>query len=288
MKRIYLLFFYMLFIGYRLQAQELDPYQFFPTNINDHWEYTHAGPDIIYTVIRDSIDQNDSSRFVFYSPVSANGARYRIDKHYNVFMHPQLSSWYIFKLDAKLGESWVAVAKTWAEKVIDVSQTYVFGKLTTVKTIGFYRLTNGDTVLTENSQLYFWQKLAYGFGMISEENGAEQPTLLRGCRINKVVYGTVNVKENLNDLPLDFTLYQNYPNPFNPATTITFALRQSSHVVLKILDVLGKEIQVFADGVYEAGKFEVNFDASKLPSGVYFYNLTTGTNSITKKMLLMK
>ncbi|MHB9040708.1 MAG: T9SS type A sorting domain-containing protein [Melioribacteraceae bacterium] len=288
MKRIYLLFFYISFIGYRLQAQELDPYQFFPVNIGDHWEYTQAGPDIIYTVLRDSIDQKDSSRFVFfYDPLPYYGANYRIDKNHNVFYLPQFDNWLLYKLDAKVGESWKVKNEDRA-KVLNIFQAYVFGKLTTVKTIGFFRLTLGDTVITPNSIFMYWQKLAYGFGMISEENGAEQPTLLRGCRINKVVYGTVNVKENLNDLPLDFTLYQNYPNPFNPATTITFALRQSSHVVLKILDVLGKEIQVFADGVYEAGKFEVNFDASKLPSGVYFYNLTTGTNSITKKMLLMK
>ncbi|MHB8905748.1 MAG: T9SS type A sorting domain-containing protein [Melioribacteraceae bacterium] len=86
----------------------------------------------------------------------------------------------------------------------------------------------------------------------------------------------------------NFELNENYPNPFNPTTKISFSIPQKSQIKLKVIDVLGKEIQVLADGVYEAGKFEVNFDASKLPSGVYFYNLTTGTNSITKKMLLMK
>ena len=115
------------------------------------------------------------------------GARYRIDRHYNVFMDPQLGSWWhLYKLDAKIGESWVAVAKTWAEKVMDISQAYVFGKLTTVKTIGFYRLTRGDTVITPNSILLFWQKLAYGFGMISEEDGfaANNITRLQNKRRN--------------------------------------------------------------------------------------------------------
>ena len=81
---------------------------------------------------------------------------------------------------------------------------------------------------------------------------------------------------------------ENYPNPFNPTTKISFSVPQKSQIRLKVFDVLGREVANLADGVYEAGKYEVSFDASKLPSGVYFYNLTTGTNSITKKMLLMK
>ena len=91
-----------------------------------------------------------------------------------------------------------------------------------------------------------------------------------------------------NALPTEFLLGDNYPNPFNPTTKISFSLPQKSQVKLKVFDVLGREIQILADGIYEAGKYEVEFNATNLPSGVYFYNLTTGSNSITKKMLLMK
>lgn len=288
--------FIVTFIAKVIYAQDttnLDPYQFFPANIGDYWEYTQAGGDIKYTVVRDSIDQKDSSRIVFYNIQSYNtqptqSALYRFDKYYNVFRYSQISSALQYKLDAKLGESWVFVPKGYAGKVMDVYQAYVLGKLTTVKKIGFYRLTNGDTVLTRDSLLRYWQKLAYGFGLISEEDGATQPMLLRGCRINGVVYGTVDVKGNLNDLPSDYTLYQNYPNPFNPTTKISFTIPQKGNIKLRVFDVLGREISVIADGVYEAGKYEVEFNARTLPSGVYFYNLTTGTNSITKKMLLMK
>ena len=80
----------------------------------------------------------------------------------------------------------------------------------------------------------------------------------------------------------------NYPNPFNPTTKISFSLPQKSQVKLRVFDVLGREIQILANGVYEAGKYEVEFNANSLSSGVYFYNLSDGTNSITKKMLLMK
>lgn len=81
---------------------------------------------------------------------------------------------------------------------------------------------------------------------------------------------------------------ENYPNPFNPTTRISFTIPQKGNVKLRVFDLLGREITILADGVYEAGKYEVSFDASSLPSGVYFYNLTTGSNTITKKMLLIK
>jgi hypothetical protein len=83
-------------------------------------------------------------------------------------------------------------------------------------------------------------------------------------------------------------LIANYPNPFNPTTKISFSIPQKSQIKLKVFDVLGREVANLADGVYEVGKYEVTFDASKLPSGIYFYNLTTGSNSISKKMLLVK
>ncbi len=94
--------------------------------------------------------------------------------------------------------------------------------------------------------------------------------------------------ETISGLPKETTLYDNYPNPFNPTAKISFSLPQKSEIKLKVFDVLGREIQILAEGIYEAGKYEVEFNASNLPSGVYFYNLTSGTNSITKKMLLMK
>ncbi len=85
-----------------------------------------------------------------------------------------------------------------------------------------------------------------------------------------------------------FSLDQNSPNPFNPTTKITFTLPAKEVVKLKVYDILGREVVVLANGGFEMGKHEIEFNASRLPSGVYFYNLTTSTNSITKKMLLLK
>ncbi|MCJ7554712.1 MAG: T9SS type A sorting domain-containing protein, partial [Ignavibacteriaceae bacterium] len=91
-----------------------------------------------------------------------------------------------------------------------------------------------------------------------------------------------------NLIPGTFALGQNYPNPFNPSTTINFALPQTSNVVLKVYDVLGREVATLLNGEKAAGNYEVNFDASQFASGMYIYTLQAGNFSTSKKMMLMK
>jgi len=89
--------------------------------------------------------------------------------------------------------------------------------------------------------------------------------------------------------PNDFALSQNYPNPFNPTTSISFSVEKNEVATLKVFNTLGQVVSTLFNGQAEAGKtYNVSFDASKLSSGIYFYNLTQGKNSITKKMTLMK
>ncbi len=103
----------------------------------------------------------------------------------------------------------------------------------------------------------------------------------------------VGVKEEEKEkMPSLFTLYQNYPNPFNPSTTIKLNIAngvgQSSHTTLKIYDVLGREIETLLNQELAPGVYELEFNASNLPSGVYFYRLNAGEFSESKKMILMK
>jgi glucuronoarabinoxylan endo-1,4-beta-xylanase len=81
---------------------------------------------------------------------------------------------------------------------------------------------------------------------------------------------------------------QNYPNPFNPSTVISYQLPVTGYVTLKIYDLLGSEIATLVNGEIEAGYHEVNFDASKLSSGIYFYRLQAGNVVDMKKVILMK
>ena len=85
-----------------------------------------------------------------------------------------------------------------------------------------------------------------------------------------------------------FDLKQNYPNPFNPSTKIKYAISSRQFVTLKVYDVLGKEIATLVNEEKSAGSYEVVFDASKLPSGIYFYTLNAGEFSQTRKMILLK
>jgi photosystem II stability/assembly factor-like uncharacterized protein len=90
------------------------------------------------------------------------------------------------------------------------------------------------------------------------------------------------------ELPKSYALRQNYPNPFNPSTTIEFALPHSGYIYLKVHNVLGEEVATLIDGDHDAGTFKATWDASGLPSGVYFYRLTAGDFTQTRQMLLLK
>lgn len=89
-------------------------------------------------------------------------------------------------------------------------------------------------------------------------------------------------------LPHEVQLDQNYPNPFNPSTEISFSLPAASRVRLDIFNLLGQTVTVLADGQFGAGNHVVRWDASGSPSGIYFYRLTTGLDTRTRKMILLK
>ena len=85
-----------------------------------------------------------------------------------------------------------------------------------------------------------------------------------------------------------FNLYDNYPNPFNPSTVISYRLAVAGNVTLRVFDVLGREVRTLVDSRQAAGSYSVTFDASSLPSGIYFYRLVSGDASTTKKMAVIK
>ena len=151
------------------------------------------------------------------------------------------------------------------------------------KTIAYHTLQTNNS-LTQDAV----QQMPLKDNMI-EGTGYSKAYLLNATFPYWFVIGTrTDVKTKPEEIPTSFELAQNYPNPFNPTTKIRFSVPQRSQIKLKVFDVLGRNVSVLADGVYESGKYEVEFNASSLPSGVYFYNLTNGSNSITKKMLLIK
>ena len=109
-------------------------------------------------------------------------------------------------------------------------------------------------------------------------------------------YVPVGVNEKpQTQLPTKYSLSQNYPNPFNPSTTISYAIpvvetlrATSQQVTLKIYDILGREVATLINQKQRAGNYEVQFDATNLTSGVYFYQLKSGSFIESKKMVLLK
>jgi len=95
-------------------------------------------------------------------------------------------------------------------------------------------------------------------------------------------------EQNETTVPSNFSLSQNYPNPFNPTTEIEFALPTASNAKLKVYDVNGRLVTTLVNETLTAGAHRVSFDAARLPSGVYFYNLRADHHSITRKMVLLR
>jgi len=97
-----------------------------------------------------------------------------------------------------------------------------------------------------------------------------------------------SVKNPPPSAPVDFTLYQNYPNPFNPATEIRYQIPQASRVMLKIYDVIGREVATLVNGQQSPGEYKITWNANQFASGIYFYRLQTANRNFVKKMILMR
>ncbi|MFZ2324569.1 MAG: T9SS type A sorting domain-containing protein, partial [Ignavibacteriaceae bacterium] len=101
-------------------------------------------------------------------------------------------------------------------------------------------------------------------------------------------FSPTDVEQEDNQMPNSFALEQNYPNPFNPTTQIKFSVPQASNVKIIITDILGREVTTLVNDNLAAGNYSVNFNASSVSSGVYFYTLITDNFKQSKKMILMK
>ena len=169
---------------------------------------------------------------------------------------------------------------------------------------------NSDTLLASGLQIVLSNTGAGSLGSVTDlGDGTYETTITSPIAVGKdtisalVISGTdtVSIFQNaivtyVNPSSIDesvissdrFYLYQNYPQPFNPSTTIKYQIPAANFVSLIIFDALGKEIAVLINEEKQAGTFEVVFDGSELPSGIYFYQIKTGNYIEIKKMVLIK
>ena len=154
---------------------------------------------------------------------------------------------------------------------------------------GIGRFGEFDVSLAANTSHTFipdWSDITNTDLMVLVDNG-NNGTIDDTLYLQNQVTGIGNDQGSLLS-PNSYNLAQNYPNPFNPTTTIQYSIPERSSVTLKIYDVLGNELAILVDEEKTAGSYEVNFNASQLASGIYFYKLQAGNFIDTKKMLLMK
>jgi photosystem II stability/assembly factor-like uncharacterized protein len=167
---------------------------------------------------------------------------------------------------------------------------YIFGTIKGI--LGFFR---SDDIGAS------WTRInddKHQYGKINQIMG--DPRVYGRCYVTPVgrgiVYGeqigsastSVETHEVINNIPAEYGLFQNYPNPFNPSTSISFSLPIRSFVSLKVFDLIGREVATIVSEEMSTGSYTKQWNASNMPSGVYFYRLQAGSFTETNKLILLK
>lgn len=146
----------------------------------------------------------------------------------------------------------------------------------------FLLTTNDGVNITDHLVSMFWYEAGNTGYLIS----SLEPTVVYVAAEPVRVTPIVSVD---NDVTVySYELEQNYPNPFNPSTSIKYSLAERSNVIIKVYNVLGKEVATILNTTQDAGSYEAEFDASNLASGLYVYTLNAGNFTSSKKMMLLK
>ena len=137
------------------------------------------------------------------------------------------------------------------------------------------------------------QEVVYAIMMAKGTDNINSITKLRELAAHVQEFYNTELVDILNTkqtvAPTGYTLFQNYPNPFNPKTTIEYEVPEKSFVTIKIYDILGSEVQTLVNNEEKVRwRYKVQFDASTLASGVYFYRIQAGSFTETKKMMVLK
>ena len=161
-------------------------------------------------------------------------------------------------------------------------------------------LPNGRVFVVATTTVYDeWEELSFDFSDMGLESGFYSKIVVmpdftatnvdEEWYFDDIVFEGKPTTSVISSNPVEYKLYaKNYPNPFNPSTTISYSIPTNSNVKLVVYNILGKEVATLVNEEKPVGSYTVNFDGSELSSGVYLYTLTTGTQVITQKMLLIK
>ncbi|MBZ0182531.1 MAG: T9SS type A sorting domain-containing protein [Melioribacteraceae bacterium] len=184
---------------------------------------------------------------------------------------------------ADAGDTWISLNKPanttgyYNQKIIMVSDTELY--------LLFY-----DTFYHSNDGGGTWKLVKKDAHYIYPQTHENIWATYAGGIIYTSNSGVVSVEDESKQTNIvsDFKLFQNYPNPFNPTTSIEYSVPSNENVTLKVFDILGREVATLVNQQMNPGNYKVQFDASQLVSGVYFYRISAGNYNKTMKMLLLK
>ncbi len=301
-----------LLLSTKIFAQVNPSLNYYPLHIGDEWQYkiTYRPPDykektfyLSRKVLSDTVLTNGQRYFLIEQPAftweeikglerifvrvdSSNGMVYQ-------FISANQREQGIDSLFCRAGDKF-----SWGTICWGVSDKTIFSMSKETVTLGSPTTTNGNDLMWMRAMdigIYYQSN----FMSIVASTGNQYDLVY--AKINGVEYGQlVDVKEEKNNIPQEFSLSQNFPNPFNPSTAIKFSIPsvgaehvQPLHVTLKVYDLLGREITTLVNEEKAPGNYEVRFNAEtrrgeSIPSGVYIYRLQAGSYSKTKKMILLK
>jgi hypothetical protein len=281
-----------------IQSQQKENY--FPHAIGNTWQYMYDdGRMFKYEFVKDSL-LADSSLLIGVKKTLIylnNSSGFRWDywvskKQDSIIESPNMVGTLEYRFPMVPGDKWIKWDTIWGGYFGHCYGKYaanVFEINTMAFKIDFYRADSSKDTSTYWNKWSWSEYIADGFGKIWWGNEVEYYQLM-GCIIDGVKYGTITEVDEKPEkiVPGKFSLFQNYPNPFNSNTKISFYLPNTNFVQLIVYNSLGEVIKILLKDYLPKGNHIVNFDASYYPSGIYFYKLIYGNNTLTKKMIYLK
>ena len=185
--------------------------------------------------------------------------------------------------------SWEAVPNAVSYRV-EKFVTYEIGwvQIAQVSGTNYEDLNESICVPQPPSQCVEGHWVYYRVKAVNNQAKVSVPSLKAGIIVSGGMPDKISIDPPSNDMPTIYSLSQNYPNPFNPTTTISYSIQRNGLVSLKVYDILGTEVASLVNEIQEAGSYSVTFNALEMPSGIYFYTLTSGNFMDTKKLILLK
>ena len=306
------LVFYIILLSYKLLAQPDFLIDIFPLNKGNQYNYRYEYSDTTYWVSVLEHIQNDSGIITFKlldSTVDSNNIDWVVEQNINLIRHyitldvdslyhVQIKNNFILHESLDGNHLLTCEPPTW-------DSTNVWGIVGIWKfpvhkpnnlIIPIYRFQETSDLFICNNfpsfldSLWFDKRGLYKRVYYGEYSGNHRIYQHQ----QSILESITGITENQNySLPEKFQISQNYPNPFNPSTKINFTIpqdvkRETSNVKLIVYDILGREVKTLLNKPMLPGNYEVEFNGSDLPSGVYFYRLISGEILQTQKMILIK